>query len=84
MHECEHHDDTTGNASGRHKYWQLMYDMLIREPLAPMPIDWLLLFNVPEHHVNKLKELCKHRIIRQVTGGLFETLSLLSIENTLN
>ena len=57
MHECEHYDDTTGNASKRHKYWQLMYDMLIREPLAPMPIDWLHLFNIPSELVKKIKEL---------------------------
>jgi len=57
MHECEHHDDIAGNATERHKYWQLMYDMLIREPHGPLPLDWLLLFHVSKINVDKLKDL---------------------------
>ena len=54
MHECEHHDDVHAIASGRHKYWQLMYDMLIRVPLQPMPIEWLHMFGVPENVIKQL------------------------------
>ena len=57
MHECEHHDDTLGLASGRYKHWQLMYDMLIRVPLAPMPVEWLYLFNMPHDQVETLKKI---------------------------
>lgn len=55
MHECEHHDDVHGIASGRHEHWQLMYDMLIRVPLQPMPIDWLFVFGVPENIIKQLQ-----------------------------
>ena len=57
MHECEHNDDTQGLASGRYKYWQLMYDMLIRIPLEPLPVEWLEIFGVSAPNIKKLLDI---------------------------
>ena len=57
MHECEHNDDTQGLASGRYRYWQLMYDMLIRIPLEPLPVEWLEIFGVSAPNIKKLLDL---------------------------
>ena len=55
MHECEHHDDLEGLASGRHEHFTLMYDMLIRVPLDKMPIAWLELFKVSRGTISQLQ-----------------------------
>ena len=54
MHECEHHDDLLGLASGRHEHFDLMYQMLIRVPLGQMPLAWLELFNVSRGTISQL------------------------------
>lgn len=60
MHECEHHDDVKGYASSRHEFWDLMYQMLIRVPLAPMPIHWLHMFGVSESIIKELEGFQKN------------------------
>lgn len=77
MHECEHHDDLLGLASGRHQHFDLMYQMLIREPLKPMPLEWLSLFNVSKDTIQKMIGFQKtynttgsRSTIRAFIGGL--------------
>lgn len=70
MHECEHHDDVLAMASGRHRYWKLMYDMLIRVPLAPMPLEWLEIFGVAPENIKKLQTLQTNYNTTGVKGNL--------------
>lgn len=70
MHECEHHDDIQALASGRYKYWDLMYSMLIRIPLEPLPVEWLEIFGVSKDSITKLQELRKAYNSTGVKGNM--------------
>lgn len=56
MHECEHHDDLNGLASGRYEHFELMYGMLIRIPLDKMPLGWLSMFNVSDETIKSMEQ----------------------------
>lgn len=77
MHEFEHHDDTNALATSKHKHWDLMYEMLIRVPLAPMPIDWLSMFGVSESVIKTLKGFQETYNITGSRGSIREFVSSL-------
>ena len=80
MHECEHHDDVLALASPRHEYWDLMYSMLIRVPLAPLPVDWLEIFGLSRENIKRLQTLQKNYNTSGVKGSMRSFIKSLSRE----